>query len=117
MENKIEMALNILDRLSKHIIPMIKKIDFRAHFINHGLLFALTLKNHSNTFKLHFNKQHIFKKLSIIIVVFFYLTSWFMPHCCRTEIGDGYKSIYNRIFFRLFDESIKYRKNHSAANE
>jgi len=81
------------------------------HFINHGLLFALTLKNHSNTFKLHFNKQNIFKKLSIIIVVFFYLTSWFMPHCCRTEIGDGYKSIYNRISFRLFDDSnetLKY---------
>ena len=81
------------------------------HFISHGLLFALILKNHSDTFKIQFSKQLIFKKLLITIVIFFYTTSWFMPHCCRTDIGDGYKSIYNRISFRLLDnsnETLKY---------
>jgi len=80
------------------------------HFISHGLLFAFILKNHSDNFRLRFNKLFIFKRLSIIIVIFIYLTSWFMPHCCRTEIGDGYKSIYNRISFRLFDESNETHK-------
>ena len=95
---------NIFQGLKTYLI-------LNINFINHGLLFALTLKNHSNTFRLNFSKQNIFKKLSIAIVIFFYLTSWFMPHCCRTEIGDGYKSIYSRISFRLFDESnetLKY---------
>jgi hypothetical protein len=81
------------------------------HFINHGLLFAFILKNHSDIFKIQFNKQFIFKKLLIAVVIFFYITSWFMPHCCRTDIGDGYKSIYNRISFRLLDDSnetLKY---------
>ena len=81
------------------------------HFISHGLLFALILKNHSDSFEIKFNKYFIFKKLLIIIVIFFYITSWFMPHCCRTDIGDGYKSIYNRISFRLLDDSnetLKY---------
>jgi len=75
------------------------------HFINQGLLFALILKNHSDTFQLNFIKKNYFKKLMIITVIIFYLTTWFMPHCCRTEIGDGYKSIYNRIYIRLYDES------------
>lgn len=77
------------------------------HFINHGLLFALILRNYKDTFKI----KLFFTKLLIIPVIFFYLTSWFMPHCCRTEIGEGYKSIYNRIYFRLLDESeesLKY---------
>ena len=74
-------------------------------FINQGLLFALILKNHSDTFQLNFIKKHYLKKLTIIAVILFYLTAWFMPHCCRTEIGDGYKSIYNRIYVRLYDES------------
>ena len=77
------------------------------HFINHGLLFALILRNYQDTFKI----KLFFTKLLIIPVIFFYLTSWFMPHCCRTEIGEGYKSIYNRIYFRLLDESeetLKY---------
>lgn len=81
------------------------------HFINHGLLFALIIKNHSDNFNIQFNKYFIFKKLLITIVIFFYITSWFMPHCCRTNIGDGYKSIYNRISFRLLDDSnetLKY---------
>jgi hypothetical protein len=81
------------------------------HFIIHGLLFALTLKNYSSTFKSTFNQKNIFKKLLIIIAIFLYLTSWFMPHCCRTQIGDGYKSIYSRISFRLLDDSnetLKY---------
>jgi hypothetical protein len=81
------------------------------HFVNHGLLFALTLKNYSSTFKSTFNQKDIFKKLLIIIAIFLYLTSWFMPHCCRTKIGDGYKSIYSRISFRLLDDSnetLKY---------
>ena len=77
------------------------------HFINHGLLFALILRNYKDTFKI----KLFFTKLLIIPVIFFYLTSWFMPQCCRTEIGEGYKSIYNRIYFRLLDESeetLKY---------
>jgi hypothetical protein len=75
------------------------------HFINQGLLFALILKNNSDTFQLNFKKKHCLKKLMIISVIIFYLTTWFMPHCCRAEIGDGYKSIYNRIYVRLYDES------------
>lgn len=81
------------------------------HFIIHGLLFAILLKKHSNNFKIKLHELSLFKKLSILTIIVFYLTSWFMPHCCRSEIGEGYKSIYNRISFRLFDESnetLKY---------
>ena len=81
------------------------------HFISQGLLFAFIIKNYPDTFKIQFSKYFIFKKLLIAIVIFFYITSWFMPHCCRADIGDGYKSIYNRISFRLLDDSnetLKY---------
>jgi hypothetical protein len=80
------------------------------HFINHALLFMFILKNNQNYYKQNLKNTPIIKKLSIIIIICFYLGSWFMPHCCRTEIGDGYKSIYNRIYFRLNDESNETNK-------
>ena len=35
-----------------------------------------------------------------------------MPHCCNPKLGKGYKSIYDRISWRLLDnsnESTKYK--------
>ena len=80
------------------------------HFINHALLFMFILKKNPNYHELNLKNEPIIKKLSITIIICFYLGSWFMPHCCRTEIGDGYKSIYNRIYFRLNDESNETNK-------
>lgn len=80
------------------------------HFISQGLLFALVLKNHSDTFQLNFRKLSIFLKLIIISAIFFFLSTWFMPHCCRTEIGNGYKSLYDRIYIRLYDEGYNTNK-------
>ena len=80
------------------------------HFINHALLFIFLLKNYSDTNVINFKTLTLIKKLSIIIIIFLYLTTWFMPHCCRPEIGGGYKSLYDRIYFRLTDESFDTHK-------
>jgi hypothetical protein len=44
------------------------------------------------------------------IFIFFYLTSWHMPHCCNPNLGTGYRDIYNRIIFRLNDNSTETTK-------
>jgi len=38
------------------------------------------------------------------------LTSWHMPHCCNPNLGSGYKDVYNRITFRLNDNSAESTK-------
>ena len=60
----------------------------------------------SKKIDLRFNK---YTKIFLLIV---YLTSWHMPHCCNPQLGKGFKSIYDRINFRLIDnsnESTKYK--------
>ena len=52
------------------------------------------------------------KKFILLILTFFYLTSWHMPHCCNPNIGNGYSDIAFRIEKRLLDnshESTKYK--------
>jgi hypothetical protein len=44
------------------------------------------------------------------ILIFFYLTSWHMPHCCNPSLGTGYRDVYNRIIFRLNDNSTETTK-------
>lgn len=52
------------------------------------------------------------KKFLLLILVFFYLTTWHMPHCCNPEFGKGYSDIGFRIKKRILDnseESTKYK--------
>ena len=57
-------------------------------------------------------KETKIKKFILLILTFFYLTSWHMPHCCNPNIGNGYSDIVFRIEKRLLDnshESTKYK--------
>ena len=57
------------------------------------------------------NKNNIFYLIKLFLI-FIYLTTWHMPHCCNPQLGNGYKSVYDRISFRLLDnsnESTKYK--------
>ena len=57
------------------------------------------------------NKNNIFYLIKLFLI-FIYLTTWHMPHCCNPQLGKGYKSVYDRISFRLLDnsnESTKYK--------
>ena len=52
------------------------------------------------------------KNFVILILVFFYLTTWHMPHCCNPGLGNGYSDIGFRIKKRILDnsqESTKYK--------
>ena len=58
--------------------------------------------------KTKFNK----KKFISLTLIFFYLTTWHMPHCCNPELGKGYSDIGFRIKKRIIDnseESTKYK--------
>ena len=53
-----------------------------------------------------------FNKYLLIPLLFIYLTSWNMPHCCNPNLGKGYYGIYERIKSRIYDEtsnSTKYK--------
>ena len=54
-------------------------------------------------------KYNIFYFIKLFII-FFYLTTWHMPHCCNPELGKGYKSIYERVLMRIKDNSIESTK-------
>ena len=74
------------------------------------LQFLLVLKFIENE-DFFYNKNIFFFKPLQLILIFFYLTSWNMPHCCNPELGKGYINIYERIKFRIIDnsnESTKY---------
>ena len=45
------------------------------------------------------NKNNIFYLIKLFLI-FIYLTTWHMPHCCNPQLGNGYKSVYDRISFR-----------------
>jgi hypothetical protein len=58
------------------------------------------------------NNKFNIKKIVLLILVFFYLTTWHMPHCCNPEFGKGYSDIGFRIKKRILDnseESTKYK--------
>ena len=40
-----------------------------------------------------------------VVILFIYLTSWHMPHCCNPNLGKGYYDIYNRFIVRLYDNT------------
>ena len=57
-------------------------------------------------------KKNNFFYLIKLFLIFIFLTAWHMPHCCNPKLGKGYKSIYDRISWRLLDnsnESTKYK--------
>lgn len=75
------------------------------------VLFLIVLKFIEND---HFykNKNFNFFKLLQFFLIFLYLTTWHMPHCCNPELGNGYFNIYERVKNRIYDnseESTKYR--------
>ena len=55
------------------------------------------------------NKYNLFYLIKLFII-FFYLVSWHMPHCCNPKLGKGYISIYDRILMRIKDNSIESTK-------
>ena len=44
-------------------------------------------------------------KYFLTFLLFFYITSWHMPHCCNPNLGSGYYDFYNRIKSRIYDNS------------
>ena len=54
-------------------------------------------------------KYNLFYLIKLFII-FFYLVSWHMPHCCNPKLGKGYISIYDRISMRIKDNSIESTK-------
>ena len=50
------------------------------------------------------------KKIIIIPILFLYLTSWHMPHCCQVKVGNGFYYVGERILFRINDESNETHK-------
>ena len=58
---------------------------------------------------LNINKYNMFYLIKLFII-FFYLVSWHMPHCCNPKIGKGYISIYDRVLMRIKDNSIESTK-------
>ncbi len=70
------------------------------------ILKFIEINKDQNEIKFYINKY------ILLILVFFYLTSWHMPHCCNPSIGKGYSDIYVRIKKRILDnsnESTKYK--------
>lgn len=71
--------------------------------------FLVTLKFIENDFVIDNIKINLSKIINLIFI-FFYLTTWHMPHCCNPNLGLGYKDIYYRIKFRLYDTSTETTK-------
>lgn len=67
----------------------------------HFLLKNLQIKN---------IKFSYLKKIIMLPIIVFYLTSWHMPHCCQINFGKGYNYILDRIVFRINDESNETHK-------
>lgn len=52
-----------------------------------------------------------------IVIIFFYLSSWHMPHCCNPNLGNGYYDIYSRIKSRIYDETTESTKYNDLPRE
>jgi hypothetical protein len=77
-----------------------------ATFLIH---FLIILKFIEKDIKKEKIENKLIKNISLIFI-FIYLTSWHMPHCCNPNLGSGYKDVYNRITFRLNDNSAESTK-------
>lgn len=69
-----------------------------------GILFFTKNDQTLNIFK--YNNLNFIK----LFIIFLYLTTWHMPHCCNPKLGKGYISIYERISTRIKDNSIDSTK-------
>jgi hypothetical protein len=76
------------------------------HFILHSICFHFLIQ------KLNNNENNInnLKKIIFIPIILIYLSSWHMPHCCQKKIGNGYYYIFERITYRINDESNETHK-------
>jgi len=76
------------------------------------LIQFLTVLKFINNDKQEFqNNLNLFSILKYIFI-FFYLSTWHMPHCCNPEVGQGYYDVFKRIKSRIYDnsyESTKYK--------
>ena len=108
-----------IEFISFYVISLLFSLSFFVQVNDWGrylnviflVLFLVTLLFTKNDKNLSFLKN---KKLYLIkiFVVFFFLTTWHMPHCCNPQLGKGYFNIYERIVFRINDnsfESTKYK--------
>ena len=77
-------------------------ITFMIQFLI--FLKVLALKLNQKKIKINLNKY------LKIILIFVYLSSWHMPHCCNPNLGNGYYDIYSRIQSRIYDESTESTK-------
>ena len=83
---------------------------FFIHFILQSLLFLMMLKIYPKRKIIVF--KNTLTKFLLLFFLIIYLGSWHMPHCCNPKLGTGYITIYDRIKFRLNDnstESTKYK--------
>lgn len=80
------------------------------HFICHSLLFSIFIKNNSIDILPISKKYFLEKNFILSFLILLYLTTWHMPHCCQNKIGNGYKSLLDRVKFRIYDESIETTK-------
>ena len=80
------------------------------HFLCHSILFAIFIKNNSYNIKNIRKKYSITKNFILSFLIFLYLITWYMPHCCQDKIGNGYKSLFDRVKFRIYDESLETTK-------
>ena len=76
------------------------------HFILHSICFHFLIQ------KLNNNENNInnLKKIIFIPIILIYLSVWHMPHCCQKKIGSGYYYIFERIAYRINDESNETHK-------
>jgi hypothetical protein len=84
-------------------------VTFLVHFL-------IILKFIEKDIKKEKIENKLIKNISLIFI-FIYLTSWHMPHCCNPNLGTGYKDVYNRIIFRLNDNSIESTKFNDGPRE
>jgi hypothetical protein len=76
------------------------------HFMLHSICFHFLIQKINNSE----NNINNLKKIIFIPVILFYLSSWHMPHCCQKKIGSGYYYIFERITYRINDESNETHK-------
>ena len=56
-------------------------------------------------------------KYLLTFILFIYLLTWHMPHCCNPNFGNGYYDIYNRIKSRIYDNSNNSTKYNDLPRE
>lgn len=88
---------------------------FFVHFILQSMLLIMMLRIYPEKKPIIFKNNLI--KILLLFFLIIYLGSWHMPHCCNPKIGAGYKDIYDRIKFRLNDNSTETTKYQDKPRE